>query len=772
MSSIATAFVEIRPDTRKGAAETKEAVKDMATEATKTLAQFFSAAVVVNEFRKVIDAAGRLEQAVGGTEAIFGKFKRTVDEAARTSAQAMGISEAAFRELTSQIGGLLNGLGFTQEESAKTSVSLAQLGADLAATFGGRPEEAVQALGAALRGEFNPLERFGVSLRQSQIDLKAVELGLAESTTKVDANARAQAALALITEQTAQAQGQFGREADTAAGRAAIFTAKLEDARAKIGEQLLPIFVQAVDLLSLLVDGFSALPGPVQVALMALVAVVALAGPLGTLVTVVKALGTAIMGANPLLLAAGAAAVALAVIVVELTNKTSNYNRVVSEMADAMNNAGDASDGLAAHLTTLTQEHDVFARALDNAGLTVQEVADAALAGGDAWESVRSRLEGVIGTTAETTAEQQALQILLAGLPAQAADARAEMERFERITGDTGDAAASTATEVEALEEELRAVDDSALKASSRFDDLRAASDRLSAAFDDLIGINIDAEAAFDAVWEAAAETNRVLEENTATLDVSTEAGRVNREVLREQATSILDYAAALVEQGTSSEEAGRRVLEMTDGLRQQMLQAGFTEAEVDTYLATLGLTPENVTTAIETAGVEAAKASVQAQIDKLGELPDEIATEIEALIDEGSYAEAERRLNHLTRMRNGEIWIQTYYGPNGGVPRSAAGRYVDRFMISSLGEEGPEAVLPLTKPSRLAQLLEDERIRGPIVDALGSGQVSTGGGEGTGGAAFPMGGPITLIIEGRPFTAMMADRERAQVAELMAGVR
>jgi hypothetical protein len=38
-------------------------------------------------------------------------------------------------------------------------------------------------------------------------------------------------------------------------------------------------------------------------------------------------------------------------------------------------------------------------------------------------------------------------------------------------------------------------------------------------------------------------------------------------------------------------------------------------------------------------------------------------------------------------------------------------------------------------------------------------------------GSSFPT-GPITLIIEGRPFTAMIAEHEQAQVAQLMAGAR
>lgn len=203
------------------------------------LATGFAAAAVAGMV-SLVNAASELEQSVGGTNAIFGEFEGTVSSFARGAAEAAGLSEEAARRLTSQIGGLLQGFGFTQQEAAETSVVLAQLGADLAATFGGNPEEAVQALGAALRGEFDPLERFGVSLNVTQANLKAVELGLATNKDSVDLNARAQASLALIMERSAQAQGQFGREVNTTSGQLERARAELTNTAASIGATLQP----------------------------------------------------------------------------------------------------------------------------------------------------------------------------------------------------------------------------------------------------------------------------------------------------------------------------------------------------------------------------------------------------------------------------------------------------------------------------------------------------------------------------------------------------
>jgi hypothetical protein len=97
-------------------------------------------------------AASNVEQAMGGAETVFGDAIGTVRRFSETSAQGFGISQRAALELTARLGSLLQGFGYTEQAAADTSVQLSQLGADLAAAFGGKPEDAVAALGAALRG--------------------------------------------------------------------------------------------------------------------------------------------------------------------------------------------------------------------------------------------------------------------------------------------------------------------------------------------------------------------------------------------------------------------------------------------------------------------------------------------------------------------------------------------------------------------------------------------------------------------------------------------
>lgn len=207
-----------------------------------------ASAVMAAGMWNVGKSAAALEQAVGGSEAVFKDSAGALKTWAKGADQAAGLSEEAALRLTTRLGGALKGLGYEQEAAAQQSMELAQIAADLAATYGGTTADAVQALGAAYRGEFDPAEQFNLFLKQSTVDAKAVEMGLAKSTSQVDQYARAQATTALILEQSQDAQGQFARELDTTSGQLAVATAEFENAKAQIGAGFLPVMAKAGEI--------------------------------------------------------------------------------------------------------------------------------------------------------------------------------------------------------------------------------------------------------------------------------------------------------------------------------------------------------------------------------------------------------------------------------------------------------------------------------------------------------------------------------------------
>jgi len=240
-----------------------------AKDSSEKLKSVFIGGAVAFGAKQIIDSASQLEAAVGGTAAVFTTASGEIDKFAKAAAETSGLSEKAARDLTSKLGASLQGAGMDAKEAAKQALFLTQTGADLAATLGGSTEEAVSALGGALRGEFDPLERFGIALKASDINAKAVAMGLADSEASVSAYAKQQATLTLLTEKSAFAQGTFAKEAGTAEGAAKIAGAQLQNTSADIGKSFLPIYTKAAEIVGTLAKAFGALPDSVQVGVLA-----------------------------------------------------------------------------------------------------------------------------------------------------------------------------------------------------------------------------------------------------------------------------------------------------------------------------------------------------------------------------------------------------------------------------------------------------------------------------------------------------------------------
>lgn len=202
-----------------------------------------------DQVQQAVSAASDLQQSQGAVNAIFRESSGVVRAYGRDAAESVGLSEAAFGQQASTIGALLQNLGQTRAESAQTSQELIQIGADLAATFGGNTSDAVNALGAALRGERDPIERYGISIKQAGVDAEVLRLGLDTSTASLKAQAQATATLSLIRQQAANSAGAFAREEDTLQGQTQRFTAELENARAELGQALLPVLTDTISVL-------------------------------------------------------------------------------------------------------------------------------------------------------------------------------------------------------------------------------------------------------------------------------------------------------------------------------------------------------------------------------------------------------------------------------------------------------------------------------------------------------------------------------------------
>ncbi len=189
--------------------------------------------------KESIQAASELEQSTGAVEAIFGKQAAGIKTAAETAAEAFGLSKNSYQELASVLGAGLKNQGLT--DYADKTKQVIGLGADLAAQFGGSTKDAVEAISSLMRGEADPIERYGVSIKQSAINAELAAKGQDKLTGAARTQAEATARLKLLFDQTKNAQGTFARESDTLAGKQQRNAAAWENLKAKMGGVFLPV---------------------------------------------------------------------------------------------------------------------------------------------------------------------------------------------------------------------------------------------------------------------------------------------------------------------------------------------------------------------------------------------------------------------------------------------------------------------------------------------------------------------------------------------------
>lgn len=307
MATIADLLIRVRADT--GGAQ-----KEISTFGSRVQGGFSKAllpavavlGVLGVAAKKASDDATALGESQNAVDVVFGKSSKTVSEFARVAGKEAGLSMRQLNELVTPIGALLKNFGFSAEAAAKGSVTLARRASDMASVFNTSVPEALGAIQAGLRGETEPLRRFGVGMDMAAVQAKALSMGLGKTTVDMglvkDAQLRAamaqekysaavaksgkdsdaakvallamngaqrglsktmaggstqlsnqalmQARLALVMEETKALQGDFVRTSDSAANAARINAAEQENLRAKLGTGVLPVVKMYQSLLA------------------------------------------------------------------------------------------------------------------------------------------------------------------------------------------------------------------------------------------------------------------------------------------------------------------------------------------------------------------------------------------------------------------------------------------------------------------------------------------------------------------------------------------
>jgi hypothetical protein len=176
----------------------------------------------------------------------------------------LGQSKQSVLDAAGAFGTFGKAAGLAGEDLALFTTDFVTLATDLASFNNTTPEEAVQAIGAALRGESEPLRRFGVLLNDATLKSEAMELGIYKGSGALTAQQKILAAQSAIYKQTGDAQGDFARTADGLANSQRTLSAIFANFQIQLGQKLLPATTEFANGLIDIANAMKKIPQPTE----------------------------------------------------------------------------------------------------------------------------------------------------------------------------------------------------------------------------------------------------------------------------------------------------------------------------------------------------------------------------------------------------------------------------------------------------------------------------------------------------------------------------
>ena len=225
---------------------------DVATQRIKTFVGVVAAAAVgralVGWAHDVKDSAVNLNESINAVNVAAGDGAAKILQFGENAATSVGLAQSAFNGAVVPLVSQLQNFGFSAGEAADAAIVLTQRAADLASVFNTDVDEALGAIQAALRGESDPIEKFGGSISAARVEALLLNEGLVSSKSAITDADKVMGRYLLLLEDTDRVQGDFANTSDELANRTRIFQARLEDWKAEVGQSVIPIFEELLGI--------------------------------------------------------------------------------------------------------------------------------------------------------------------------------------------------------------------------------------------------------------------------------------------------------------------------------------------------------------------------------------------------------------------------------------------------------------------------------------------------------------------------------------------
>ena len=231
MTEIAKAYVQIVPTTKDigsnlrselgGKLDTagEEAGSSWASKFASAAKTAIAALGIGKVIGSALNAGAELEQNLGGTEAVFGRFAQNIQDKAKEAYQNMGLSASDYMATANKMGSLFQGSGLEQQRALDLTADAMQRAADVASVMGIDMQTAMDSIAGAAKGNFTMMDNLGVAMNATTLEAYALEKGVNFEWNTASNAEKAELAMQMFFDRTQQYAGNYAREAqDTFSG--------------------------------------------------------------------------------------------------------------------------------------------------------------------------------------------------------------------------------------------------------------------------------------------------------------------------------------------------------------------------------------------------------------------------------------------------------------------------------------------------------------------------------------------------------------------------
>jgi hypothetical protein len=644
VSSVTKAFDNVAKSINEAGKSTENLKKFGTAMSTYVTAPTVAAAAAAVKF------ASDLNESINAVNVVFGESADKILSWGETADKQAGLSQAAFNKAATVLGASLSNAGFSLDDTADLTIKLTQRASDMASVFNTDVDTALVAIQAALRGEADPIEKFGVGLTDATLKAAALSQGIWDGTGELTLYEKATARVAVIMEQTAKVQGDFANTSDGVANGSRIAKAEVINLAAKIGQDLLPIAKEILEAFSKLVSGLSDMDEGTRKTIMTIVGFGAVVGPVTQAVAAINTLKVALtaIATNPAALTLIAIAGGVALVAAQIKKE----NDLIKEGAEKLGITADAYRELeklakqgayAGSIKQVTTNIDTMAKRL---GISTTQVIEFGRQTGivegkwkDQLVQVQKNLAGLQGTSAitELLAEKADMRAKAEEKVTTSVEKTAEqLEREKKITDAYNasrelilDTLEGEKTEYEKIQEKIEQLQKTPWAKGELEEDRKEAIEVLKKTLQEL-------------AEQEAKESNDAVAARAAEGDAAREAAKARRDA----AQLVIDKVADLGKAEVSAAEAAKQsILDQIDATGLGVEQTDELKEKVEEFYKKLEEKEsaekfkENVTEAMEeiieviNAALDAAVSSANDAYDKEIELAEDRLDVVEELL-------------------------------------------------------------------------------------------------------------------------------------------